>query len=101
MAFPVSPLGLQLILLAGVACLGLMPPADGVMLVWPITSADPATTLNWARPAGAFMVAPGPYRGAFVVAGNRSAILPAALRHGAFVIAARFSGCGAATKDSV
>ena len=60
MASPVSPLGLQLILLAGVACLGLMPSADGVMPVLPITSADPAATLNWARSAGAFMVAPGP-----------------------------------------
>lgn len=101
MASPVSPLGLQLILLASVAGLGLVPPAEGVMLVLPITTADPATTLDWARPAGAFMVAPGPYRGAFVIVGNRTAIISAALRHGALVIAARVPGCGIANKDSV
>ena len=47
MATPVSPLCLQLMLLMGVAGLGLVPPADGVMLVLPITTADLATTLRW------------------------------------------------------
>jgi hypothetical protein len=88
-------------LLTGVAGLGLVPPANGVMLVLPITTADAATTLNWVRPAGAFMVAPGPYRGAFVIAGNRSAILSAAFRNGALVIAARVPGCGTGQKDSL
>jgi hypothetical protein len=101
MAGRVSPLAIQLALLLGVAGLGLLPPVSGVMLVLPTMTADPGATLRWVTPAGGSLVAPGPYPGAFVITGNRAAILPAALRHGALVIAARVSGCGRPEKDLV
>lgn len=95
-----TPIRIQLLLVMAVGGLGLLPPANGFMLVLP-TTLDPAATLDWVMPAGGLIVAEGPYQGAFVIAGDRATILPAAIRHGAIVLTASFQGCGTPPKDVV
>jgi hypothetical protein len=90
---------LQSMLVAATATLAMIPAADGLMLVVPLVPGRPATTIRWLLPTGAMLAAPGPYAGSFVVEGSRAALLPAALANGALLLTARFSGCGAETKE--
>ncbi|CAN5518442.1 hypothetical protein BH10PSE14_BH10PSE14_24040 [soil metagenome] len=64
------------------------------MVIAPTVPGDPATTYRWAVSAGALLIAPGPYPGSIVVHGSRATLLLPALAHGAFLITARFTGCG-------
>jgi hypothetical protein len=81
-------------LVAAAGLLALVPPERGIMLVLPARPFDPAATIGWVVPAGGLLVAAGPYPGAFVVSGERAALLPEAARHGALLLNGRFTGCG-------
>lgn len=83
----------QCALLVAAAALGLAPPATGVMLIAPLVPGPAAATLNWALPAGALLVAPGPYAGSIIVFGTRSALFTAAILHGTLLLTARFADC--------
>lgn len=94
------PALVQGLLVAIASVLAVMPPDNGTMLVVPLLPVDAATTLGWVLPTRAALIAPGPYAGSFVVSGSRAALLKPAFLHATFLLTARFSGCGAAGRDS-
>lgn len=64
------------------------------MLIVPFVPTTLAVTLGWALPVGALPTGSGPFAGAIVVYGSRSALLPPALAHGALLLTSRFQNCG-------
>ncbi len=88
----------QCALIGGTAALTLAPPTHGAMLVAPLLPGSSASTLDWALPTGARLLAPGPYAGSFVVYGTRSTLLASAIKHGTLLLTARYSGCGSDTR---
>lgn len=88
----------QCVLLLAAAALGSAPPAEGFMLIAPLVPGPAAATLDWVLPAGALLVAPGPYAGSIIVFGTRSSLFAKAILHGALLLTGRISGCGSDTK---
>lgn len=70
------------------------------MLVAPLLPGGGATSLRWARDADALLIGPGPYSGSYIVKGSLGLLALPALSHGALLISARFSGCGATTSGA-
>ena len=85
--------GLQLLLLGSIALLGLVPPADGNILVVPLRSTHPESILLWALPAGALAMGAGALPGSYVVRGSRAALIWPAMAHGALLLSAQPTGC--------
>ena len=85
----------QLLLVAIGSSLALAPPVRGVMLIAPLVPGVSATSVRWATNAGALLIAPGPYDGSYIVTGSSAVLLLPALSHGALLLDARFTGCGA------
>jgi hypothetical protein len=92
---------LQCTLVVATAALMVTPPSEGMMLVAPLFPGSPALTLGWVLPAGARLVAPGPYSGSFIVYGARSALGVSAITHGTLLLDTRFSGCGSRTRTNL
>lgn len=85
-------LAVQAGLLALVPLLGLVPPADGAILLVPLRP-DTPTVLRWAIPAGALVLGTGPFAGSVVVEGSRAALAGPALKHMTLMISAGGIGC--------
>lgn len=85
----------QALLLALGSAFALAPPVEGAILIAPLLPGESAASLGWVRDAGAELIAPGPYRGSYVVKGSLAALLLPALSHGTLLITARVAGCGA------
>ena len=67
------------------------PPAQGLMLILPLTSA--ARPVVTAIQAGGALIAPGPIYGSIIVRGNRNLIVPASLEDGSVVVSTNERGC--------
>lgn len=83
---------------AGLVVLGvalvLAPPADGPMLILPLWPTSTAATLGWAFiDVDARLVGIGPLAGSVVVSASRDRLFPAAIKHGALLVAARAVPC--------
>ncbi|MFC3711073.1 hypothetical protein ACFOMD_00730 [Sphingoaurantiacus capsulatus] len=82
-------LALQLAVTAGAVALAMLPPANGPMLVVPVTGSATA-----AFSGGGRLIGDGLLPGTLVVTGDRATLLPHLLRHGAVAIAASAVSCG-------
>jgi len=80
---------LQLAVTIGAVGLAILPPANGPMLVVPLTG--PATA---AFAGGGKLIGEGLLPGTFVVTGDRATLLPHLLRNGVIAIAASAQSCG-------
>ena len=94
-----SPLGiipalLQLSLVsAGIALVALMPPAQGNMVAIPLFSESRSAGMAALISAGARIERAGPIAGSLVLAADRDAILPEALKHGILLLPTSIAGC--------
>lgn len=96
--FPRPGMIFQCALVGATAALMLTPPAEGMMLVAPLLPVSAARTLDWVLPAGARLVAPGPYTGSFIMYAARSALIASAITHSTLLLNSRFFGCGSRTR---
>lgn len=78
----------------GFAGLVALPPAQGAMLLIPLTHGARIALVPVAVDHGARLVASGPYGGSMQVDGRRSDLFLPLLAHGVVVIAASPGGCG-------
>lgn len=82
-------IAVQLTVTAAALGLAALPPANGPMLVVPVTGSATAAFAGGGKLLGA-----GLMPGTLVVSGDRAVLLPHLLRHGAFAIAASARSCG-------
>ncbi|MCP1468518.1 hypothetical protein J3E64_000185 [Sphingobium sp. OAS761] len=91
----ILPLILQCgLILLGMVALYVVPPAEGLMLLVPITQNSRAWLASEAVAHGARLVAAGPWAGTLVVEGRRDRIGGPMLRRGVIAIGARATACG-------
>lgn len=69
------------------------PPANGVMMLVPVT-ASTGSALNMAMDHDARFLGAGPIPGSLIVEGRRDALWPAMLASGTMLLAARADWCG-------
>jgi hypothetical protein len=69
------------------------PPAQGRILVVPMTGGGEAAAIRAARSADALVVGSGPLPHSTIVEGARGPVMAAALRAGMIVMAAPRGGC--------
>jgi hypothetical protein len=84
-----------LLAVGGIAALLLSPPATGTLLVVPVVGSG-AGALNAALSGGARLIGRGALPGSLIVEGRRDAMLPAVMRAGGVIVAARPALCGRA-----
>lgn len=91
--FP-GTLPLQIGLVAtGLTAAVIAPPANGVMMLVPVT-ASTGSALNLAMDRHARFLGAGPIPGSLIVEGRRDALWPAMLGSGTMLLAARADWCG-------
>ena len=83
------------LILFGLAILYAMPPASGRMLLVPLTAAARAALAPAAVDHGARLVAAGPWGGSLLVDGQWDRLARPLLTRGVIVLAARAGGCEA------
>lgn len=86
--------GLQVILLSVVGAATLIPPAQGSMLLIPLTSAAASRLDDEIAQAGAMPVGIGAVRGSRLVFGRRSSLFFGMLSNGVLVVAGTPAFCG-------
>ena len=82
------------LLLVGLIALYIAPPAQGRMLLLPLTDRGRDNLAALAIKNGALLVATGPASGSMLVEGRRDQLMTPLLRRGILVMAARTGGCG-------
>jgi hypothetical protein len=93
--FAFAPVLAQLgLVIAAMLVLLLWPPASGKMLLVPMLPGADAGLVGRAIDRGALLVDTGPLPGSLIVAGDRSHMASALLKHGVLVVAAPLGGCG-------
>ena len=91
----IAPLVLQLgIALIGLIGLALAPPAQGRMLLVPLTASARAQLPVAAFGHHALLLGSGPFRGSLVVTGGPPGLIWTMLRLGVLPVAASAAGCG-------
>lgn len=91
---------LQLTLLfAGLMVMAFAPPAQGTMLLVPLTGDARARLPALAVAHGALLVGRGPIGGSLLVRGDRAILGPALLRQAIVPIAGTDSSCGSAFRN--
>lgn len=83
------------VILVALTALYAFPPADGRMLLLPLTDEARAMLVPVAIGQGARLVEKGPWQGSFLVEGRRDLLAPALLRQGVIALSAQMGGCGA------
>ncbi|ETI60435.1 hypothetical protein C100_18930 [Sphingobium sp. C100] len=82
------------LVLFGLTALYAMPPANGQMLLVPITADSRSVLASVAITHGARLVSAGPWAGSLLVEGRRDQLLRPLIRQGVIAISARAGGCG-------
>ena len=82
-------LTLQVVTTAGAVGLAMLPPAQGTMLVVPVTGSATAAFAGGGR-----LIGDGLVPGTLIVTGDRATLVPHLLRNGAVAIAASARSCG-------
>jgi hypothetical protein len=85
-----------LLALLAIPLLYAAPPAQGRILLIPVTGAAGQTLLPAAIANGARLVAAGPWKGSMLVEGQGRALVLPMLAMGVLPLAARVGGCGEA-----
>ncbi|MEC3912019.1 hypothetical protein U5A82_16515 [Sphingobium sp. CR2-8] len=80
--------------LGGLTGLYAFPPAQGRMLLIPLTHDAKRVLAPVAISHGARLVAQGPWSGSLLVEGRRSQLASALLRQGVITLSAQIGGCG-------
>jgi hypothetical protein len=73
--------------------LALTPPAEGEMMLVPLTAHAAQALPAWALRNGTRLIATGPLPGSLLVYGRRSVLTPGLLRHATLVLATPPGGC--------
>lgn len=82
------------LILFGLLGLYAVPPANGRMLLLPLTDEARAAVAPIAVAQGALLIAKGPWPGSLLVEGRRDQLAPALLRQGVIALSAQMGGCG-------
>lgn len=82
-------------ILIGFLGLALCPPANGEMLLIPLTRDAVATMIPLAIGHDGRLLGPGPLPNSYIVYGARTALFGTLVGHGVAVVAAPGGGCGA------
>lgn len=89
------PLMVQSVLvLCGLVGLYAVPPAQGRMLLVPLSAQGRAALAAVAVDHGARLVAAGPWAGSLLVDGQRDRLAGPLLRHGVVALSSAARGCG-------
>lgn len=80
--------------LACLAAIGLLPPAQGRVLLVPISPDAQEALIHLATRYGARLVERGPFHGSMIVEGARSDLAAALLPYGILPLRAPRGGCG-------
>ncbi|WP_404336693.1 hypothetical protein AB2M62_20005 [Sphingomonas sp. MMS12-HWE2-04] len=88
-------MAVQGILVCAIGLLAFVPPANGLMLLVPLTPAAAAQIDDVAAAAGGTLAGPGPLPGSRYVAAERAALFAPALRHGLLLFSGSPRFCAA------
>lgn len=86
------------LVLCGLGGLYAAPPAQGRMLLVPLSAQGRATLAAVAIDHGARLVAAGPWAGSLLVDGRRDRLAGPLLRHGVLALSSAARGCGEAVR---
>lgn len=84
----------SVLVLVGLVGLYAVPPAQGRMVLVPLSAQGRATLAAVAIDHGARLVAAGPWTGSLLVDGRRDLLVGPLLRHGVIALSSAARGCG-------
>jgi len=86
---------------AALAIMSLYPPAEGRILLVPVTDRDANATARLALSSGAALLGAGPMRGSLVVVGSRARLAAHSRPWRILMLAAPPAGCGTSSRRAI